>query len=50
MGNCEVITKVDIVSDHRMVRARVEKKQEVNETKENPETKATEIRPYSVKN
>ena len=24
VGNCEVITKVDIDSDHRMVRARVE--------------------------
>ena len=23
-GNCEIITKVDIGSDHRMVRARVE--------------------------
>ena len=33
--NCEGITKVDIGSDHRMVRARAERDKKVNETKKN---------------
>ena len=33
VGNCEVITKVDIGCDRRIVRARVEIKKNINETK-----------------
>ena len=44
VGNCEIITEVDIGSDHRMVRARIE----INKTqwsKENQKTKTTQSRP-----
>ena len=41
MGNCEVITKVDIGSDHRMVRAKVEIK--VNEPEENSKTNSLKL-------
>ena len=37
--NCEVITKVVIGSDHRMVRARVEIDKKVNESKKNHKQK-----------
>ena len=45
VGNCGVITKVDIGSDHSMVRARLEINNKVNETKENSKTKTTQNRP-----
>ena len=47
--NCEVITKVDIGSDHRMVRARVEIDKKTNETKKNSKTKTLPIRPQSIR-
>ena len=45
VGKSEVITKVDSGSDHRRVRAKVEVNNKINEIKENPKTKATQIRP-----
>ena len=48
--NCEVITKVDIGSDHRIVRARVEiDKKKTNETKKNSKTKTLPFRPQSIR-
>ena len=47
--NCEVITKVDIGSDHRMVRARVEIDKKTNETKKNLKTKTLPFRPQSIR-
>ena len=47
--NCEVIAKVDIGSDHRMVRARVEIDKKTNETKKNSKTKTLLIRPQSIR-
>ena len=47
--NCEVITKVDIGSDHRMVRARLEIDKKTNETKKNSKTKTLPIRPQSIR-
>ena len=44
VGNCEVMTKVDIGSDHRMVRARAEINKKVNETTQNAQTNTTQIR------
>ena len=49
MGNCEVITKVDVGSDHRMVRARVEINKNINETKEISKNKTTQIRTKIVR-
>ena len=42
-GNCEVMTKVDIGSEDRTVRTKVEINKEIN--KGNPETKTPQIRP-----
>ena len=58
MQNCEVITKVDIGSDHRMVKARVEidKKnqtnKQTNETKKNSKKKPyrLDLRVLELKN
>ena len=47
--NCEVITKVDIGSDHWMVRARVEIDKKLMRLKKNSKTKTTQIRPQSVR-
>ena len=47
--NCEVITKVDIGSDHRMVRARVEIDKKLMRLKNDSKTKTTQIRPQNVR-
>ena len=47
--NCEVITKVDIGSDHRMVRARVGIDKKIMRLKKDSKTKTTQIRPQSVR-
>ena len=49
MRNCEVITKVDIGSDLRMVRARVELDKKLMKLLKNLKTKTTQIRPQSVR-
>ena len=47
--NCEVITKVDIGSDHRMVRARVEIDKKLMRLKRIQKTKTLPFRPQSIR-
>ena len=47
--NCEVITKVNIGSDHRMVRARVEIDKKLMRLKKNSKTKTLPIRSQSIR-
>ena len=48
-SDCEVITKVDIGSDHQMVRARLEIDKKINEIKKNSKTKTLPNRPQSIR-
>ena len=45
MGNCEVIAKVDIGSDHKMVRVRVEINKQLMRLQKIQKIKPTQIRP-----